>query len=165
MVYAVTGHRPAKVGGYSDAADERLLAFAIKTLGALPEYPQAKLSIITGMAQGWDQAIARAAFALHIPYLAAIPFPGQDALWPSRARERYRDLLKKAASSHIVSQGVYSAEKLDKRNRWMVDRCDKLLALWDGSAGGTYNCVKYAERQNVEVVPLWPEWERHQGVE
>jgi uncharacterized phage-like protein YoqJ len=159
MVYAVTGHRPAKVGGYSDESDERLLAFAIKTLGALPEYPKIEFSVLTGMAQGWDQAIARACVALHIPFDAAIPFPNFEALWPYKARQRYLDLLKKSRESHIVSQGVYTAEKMDKRNRWMVDRCDKLLALWDGSSGGTHNCVKYAKRHGVEVVNLWPQWE------
>lgn len=159
MTYAVTGHRPSKIGGYSDESDDRLLAFAIKTLGALPEYPKTPFKVITGMAQGWDQAIARASFALHIPFIAAIPFPNQEALWPPRARERYRDLMKKASEAHTISQGVYTAEKMDRRNRWMVDRCDKLLALWDGSSGGTYNCIKYAEDNDVDVIHLWQQWE------
>lgn len=159
MVYAVTGHRPSKVGGYSDESDDKLLAFAVRTLGALPEYPRRPFSVITGMAQGWDQAIARAAVALHIPFDAAVPFPNQDALWPFKARERYRDLIKKAREVHMVSQGSFTAEKMDRRNRFMVDRCNKLLALWDGSSGGTHNCIKYAERQGVEVVNLWPQWE------
>jgi uncharacterized phage-like protein YoqJ len=32
------------------------------------------------------------------------------------------------------------------RNEWMVDHCNDLLAVWDGSDGGTGNCVRYAQR-------------------
>jgi uncharacterized phage-like protein YoqJ len=37
------------------------------------------------------------------------------------------------------------------RNEWMVDRCDKLIAVWDGSKGGTGNCVDYAKSVNKDI--------------
>jgi uncharacterized phage-like protein YoqJ len=31
------------------------------------------------------------------------------------------------------------------RNAWMVDQCEALLAVWDGTPGGTSGCVNYAK--------------------
>lgn len=44
----------------------------------------------------------------------------------------------------VVCGGGYSPEKMQRRNAWMVDHCDFLLACWDGSPGGTGNCMAYA---------------------
>jgi uncharacterized phage-like protein YoqJ len=58
----------------------------------------------------------------------------------------------------IVCEGGYHPDKLQKRNIWMVDRSTAVLALWDGSKGGTANCVKYAEKVSVPVFNVWPGW-------
>jgi len=55
MILAVTGHRPEKLGGYGPAVAERLFNLASSELqGLRPEY------VLTGMAIGWDQAVADA---------------------------------------------------------------------------------------------------------
>ncbi len=33
----------------------------------------------------------------------------------------------------------------------MVNNCDMLIAVWDGSDGGTANCVKYAQSKGVDI--------------
>ena len=61
---------------------------------------------------------------------------------------------------HIVSPGEYAAFKMQVRNEWMVDQLnpatDLLLAAWDGSPGGTGNCVKYATGKGVGINRLDP---------
>ena len=37
------------------------------------------------------------------------------------------------------------------RNEYMVDLADKIIAVWDGSNGGTANCVKYAEKVSADL--------------
>jgi uncharacterized phage-like protein YoqJ len=46
------------------------------------------------------------------------------------------------------------------RNEWMVDNAHIVLALWDGSSGGTGNCIKYANRKSVNkpIINLWSSW-------
>ncbi|GLF95217.1 hypothetical protein SYYSPA8_12990 [Streptomyces yaizuensis] len=43
----------------------------------------------------------------------------------------------------------------------LVDRCDLLIAIWDGSPargyGGTADVVHYARRSSTPVTILWPE--------
>ncbi len=45
---------------------------------------------------------------------------------------------------------------MQKRNEWMVDNCDMLVAVWDGTDGGTYNCIDYAKRMKKPRILIDP---------
>ena len=45
---------------------------------------------------------------------------------------------------------------MQKRNEYMVDLTDKVIAVWDGSKGGTGNCVRYAEKCGKEIIRILP---------
>jgi uncharacterized phage-like protein YoqJ len=157
MTLAVTGHRPDKLGGYSPVAKKRLNDFALQELSRISPSPS---RVLTGMALGWDLAIARACDALAIPFIAYIPFKNQDSRWPPISSQEYRLLLAKAAEVVNVCSGEYAAWKMHARNNRLVNDCDKLLALYDGSPSGTGSCVRYA-RCKVDPPLLdncWPRW-------
>jgi len=67
-------------------------------------------------------------------------------------------LLKRAARIVHVCEPGYAAWKMQRRNEAMVDACTHVLALWDGSSGGTENCVKYAEKKRKPIINLWAIW-------
>ena len=150
MIIAATGHRPNKLGGYSEEVHARLRRVAREYL-ALSTVTEA----VSGMALGWDTAFAEEAFDLGIPLVAAVPFEGQESMWPEGSRYRYRNLLRVASRVVIVSRGGYSADKMQDRNEWMVDYCHQLCALWDGSHGGTANCVRYATALLRPIDNVW----------
>ena len=109
------------------------------------------------MALGWDQWAAGVCIELQIPFIAAVPFLGQEKVWPQVSKDIYHALLKKAVETVIVCEGSYANWKMQKRNEWMVDHCDKLIACYNGDlSGGTYNCVKYAQDQNKEIIVINP---------
>lgn len=141
MILAFTGHRPDKLGGYSEANPLRV-KIGYEIMKHL--YATKPTEAISGMALGVDQWAAISCIVLGIPFTAAIPFAGQELTWPPASRDQYDYLIKKAARVEIVSSGGYAASKMQRRNEWMVDRCDRLLAVYDGSAGGTANCIGYA---------------------
>ncbi len=156
MIIAGTGHRPQKLpSGFSMSH-----VFAIrakreirKALEALkPEYG------ISGMALGFDTWLAEALVKLEIPFIAAIPCKGQEEVWNQTFRDHYRWLISKAWKVHTIGE-VYNATCMQKRNMWMIDqlrnREDRLIALWDGTRGGTSNCIRYAKDQGIEVINLW----------
>lgn len=153
MIIAATGHRPDKVGGYGPAADQRRRDLAYNWFAA-----NRPARVISGMALGWDTAVAEAAYNLGIPFVAAVPFEGQESRWPDLSQRTFRALLAVAAEVVIVSPGGYSVGAMHARNHWMVDHADKVLALWDGSDGGTAGCVRYADRVRRSVVNLWDVW-------
>lgn len=151
----ITGHRPDKLGGYRAYAFQQLVLTEIMI--ALTELDATEG--ISGMAQGVDTLFCQACTYKNIPYIAAIPFIGQDRVWPADARRLYSRLVAKAISSAIVCAGGYAAWKLQKRNEYIVDNCDILLAVWDGSTGGTYNCIKYACSRDKTIfhIPIYIE--------
>lgn len=148
-----TGHRPPRLGGYRLEVETRLHT----VIGVALEARRPDLAI-TGLAQGFDQALAEVAYEMGIPYIGAIPCPDQDAPWPPSARRRYQRLVSLAAEVVVVSP-VYTRDCMAKRDRWIVDRATYLLALFDGDyESGTGITVRYAERKRLEVVNLWPQW-------
>jgi uncharacterized phage-like protein YoqJ len=153
MKIAFTGHRPNKLGGYiSPNPIQQWVCWCIEDELS----GRNGITVISGMALGVDQWAARIAVKLGIPFIAAVPFKGQESAWPLTSRRTYHKLLKKAAQVVIVSDGEYSAQKMQIRNEWMVDNCDVLVAVWDGTPGGTGNCVRYAEKQGKNIIRINP---------
>lgn len=142
MIVGVTGHRPDKLGGYTNVAAHCRVQIAIrealKGLGATKG--------ISGMALGVDTLFTKACVILNIPFIAAVPFAGQERVWNQESQKEYNQLLELAEEVVTVCEGGYASWKMQKRNQWTVDHCDVLLGVWDGTAGGTCNCLRYAER-------------------
>lgn len=153
MIIAGTGHRPPKLGGYSTDVLRRLVTFATDHLDF-----HRPTRVISGMALGWDTALAIAATRLEIPWTAAIPFPAQPDRWPESSRARYHKLLDRAADV-VTLADTYSPQAMQTRNEWMVDHADQVWALWNGTPGGTSNCLTYAARTARPVVNLWDLWQ------
>lgn len=146
-ILAMTGHRPDKLGGYDLRS-----AYACRVRDAIRNSLNmiGDLGfVISGMALGVDQMAAEICIELGIPFVAAVPHEGQELMWPEAAQRHYHDLLSQSEKVFIISPGGYSAKKMRKRNEWMVDCCDILLAVWDGTTGGTSNCIKYAGRKDT----------------
>lgn len=167
MILAVTGHRPDKLGGYGDDVHRRLVALARDCLRARLPDPLAcwavaapQLVVCTGMALGWDQAVARAAGELDIPYVAVVPHRDQPSRWNRESRIYYDALLGNAARTIVLFGGAWQNWMLLARNAYLVGACDELLALWSGAAGGTAGCVAMAERAGKPVTNCWEGWSR-----
>ena len=150
MVVAGTGHRPNKLGGYNNESFLTLVSIAENWL-----HENKPTKVISGMAQGWDQALAQAAINCKIPFIAAIPFEGQETKWSERGQRYFKRLLEKAESVTYVCDKGYSPHKMQIRNEWMVDNCDLVLAMWDGTNGGTGNCVNYIKKMNRDMINLY----------
>ncbi len=158
MIVAGTGHRPDKLGGNGNQTRLALGGLATEYLSQTqPE------KVISGMALGWDQALAGAAVALGIPFIAAVPFLSQAHRWPAEAKERYYRLLDAAETVEMTGVMQHGSEAevnhlMQVRNEWMVDRADRMVALWNGSWGGTHNCITYARKRGVPIDNLWARW-------
>ena len=154
MIVSFSGHRPNKLGGFKLPNPTYNYIYA-KIENALKELKPEK--VISGMALGVDQWAAVIAARLDIPFLAAIPFEGQELAWPAESQKAFNILRKLAAEEVIVSPGGYAANKMQIRNEWMVDHCDMLIAVYNGDkSGGTYNCISYAKSLNKEIYLIDP---------
>jgi hypothetical protein len=75
-------------------------------------------------------------------------------------RENYLRLLTAARSVTTLAYAKPSAHAFDAAGQYIVERCDVLVAVWDGQPalgrGGTADAVAHARRLGREVIATWP---------
>jgi|WetSurMetagenome_2_1015567.scaffolds.fasta_scaffold315616_2 uncharacterized phage-like protein YoqJ len=162
IILAVTGHRPDHLWGY-DLSHPNYKKLYNELFNFLVRNKPNEC--ITGMALGVDTIFANAVLRyneknpLSLIWLeCAIPCKDQEKTWPEKDQKLYHKILKKADTVTQVSKQPYSPELMQKRNEYMVDKCDTLLAVWrkDLWLGGTYNCVKYALKMEKQIINIDP---------
>jgi uncharacterized phage-like protein YoqJ len=80
-----------------------------------------------------------------------------DRKWPDSAKKTFHSLLDSAETVVQVTPGDYAGWKMMKRDEYIVDNCDVLLALYDGLPnGGTAHTVEYAKAHDKKVVVINP---------
>lgn len=159
-----TGHRP-KGFTYPYGKDEQkhkeyLKQLKQKILLAINEYEVTRF--ISGMAVGADMDFAETVLNLrdaeHYPVTleCAIPDVNQTLKWTEKDKKRYTALLERADEKNYIS-GRNVADTMLKRNRYMVDKSDIVIAVFNGiEKGGTWYTIKYAKKKNkkIELIDL-----------
>ncbi len=142
----VTGHRPPRIGGY-DPTNPLRQWVKDQLVQAMDEIrPNVAY---TGMALGTDQVFAEICIERKIPFIAVLPFKGQDNKWPKESQFIYWRLVHQAREIITVCEPGYAAWKLQRRNERMIEEIETdgtVIAVWDGSIGGTANCLTYAKQ-------------------
>lgn len=155
-----TGHRPNKLKGYK-ALDNIELLLKLKELIVYHIEVKKVDTFISGMALGIDMWSARIVLKLkeeypHIKLISAIPCDKQYSKWFKESVDEWKDIISKADKVVYVSKETYTKWCMQKRNEYMVDNSNYVIAVWDKSSGGTGNCVKYAKDKNKEITILNP---------
>lgn len=162
MIVGVTGHRPPRLGLSYDAVDEDgLTQFAGQFLRLLA--PLGDIScVISGGALGWDMACIRAALDMGVPALVYLPFQNHGSNWPEEQQERVREILSRPRVRTEVLRTLHKSYKTAylKRDEWLVNDSDQVLALFDGSDdGGTAYTVRYAQQLGKPVRNVYPQFQ------
>lgn len=141
-----TGHRPNKLGGYNE--NNPIIQHVREQLALYIDsaIQQGVTTFISGMALGVDQLAAQLVLDTSATLVAAVPFEGQESNWPIQSQRKFTELLSRCHHIEYVCEHGYEVWKMQKRNEWMVDNSHLVIAVWDGTSGGTGNCVKYAEK-------------------
>jgi uncharacterized phage-like protein YoqJ len=115
---------------------------------------------ISGGALGMDMFAAEAVLELKEKYPWIVlemvsPFDAQAARWNDEYRMRHDRLF---ASADIVTATGHEYTKacMFRRNRYLVENADLLLAAYDGQPGGTAMTVQYAIDVGIQVELLPP---------
>jgi hypothetical protein len=118
------------------------------------------LEALSCLAAGADQLFADIALDSGVPVTAVIPGMDYEAhLDDDAARAGYRRILGACANRVELPPEPTHEEAYFAAGRWIVDHCDRLIAVWDGrparGLGGTGDVVAYARRTGVPVTVLW----------
>jgi len=158
MKIMVTGHRPNKLWGY-DLANTQWCKLRNKLKELLLK--EGCTEAITGMALGVDTVFAQAVLELKeeghgIKLHCAIPCLNHSCKWVPKSIAMYNHILEQADTVKIVTEIEYQPWLMQKRNEYMVDMSDKVIAVWDGTSGGTGNCIKYAIKKMKDITKIEP---------
>lgn len=156
-----SGYRPAKLPWRDDETDAGCVRLK-KALSDVIEavYHDGYRHFICGMAQGSDFLFCEAVIGLRNAYPdmtleAAIPCETQAEKWPEAQRSRYFRLVSECDTETLI-QYRYTPDCMRRRNQYMVDHSDLLIAVFDGMAGGTMQTVTYAIKQGLRVIEIKP---------
>lgn len=152
-IVAGTGHRPKYLPCKYDTSHE----FYVKLKKTLDEAIKKEKPecIITGMALGWDILLAESALNNGVPMHCYIPFDGQEKGWPPEQQEIYNRIIDKA-NTVIIFNKEYHKDAYFNRDKAMVDDCDELWTLFNGSPKtGTGYTMRYAKSVNRPMRHFW----------
>lgn len=173
MIITVTGHRPNKLGNAYDvkhptniAIGKEMRAFILQKAGFDSKTKtfsyEGEITLISGMALGVDTLWALVALRLKREFPGkfklecAIPCQNHSSRWVKESKVIYDDILSKADDVTLVTDAPYNPWLMQKRNEYMVDNAEMVFAVWDGTNGGTGNCVNYAKKKNKPIYVLHP---------
>ena len=155
MKIAITGHRPQRLnnewGGLGPMSD-----WLRKKINETLDKENPTM-LISGMALGVDMLFAEIAIERNLDLLAAIPCVGQERRWPQKSQDRYNKILSYKNCEKVVLAERYAPWVMQQRNQYMVDNCDLLIGCWDGTTGGTCNCVQYALKKKKNFIRINPQ--------
>lgn len=115
---------------------------------------------LCGFTAGVDFLFAEAVLKLRDKYSgitleSVLAYEYEAAWWEEPIRERYYRLLARCDAEHLL-QTRYSAGCLARRNRFLVDHADILLAASDGLLGNPQQAIQYAAARGKPVICISP---------
>lgn len=158
-----TGHRPQSLPyGYNEQ-DPQCIKLRMVIWNLMNKLIKENLvtHFISGMALGIDQMCAEMVIALRdknpeVTLECAIPCEEQAVKWTEPQRDRYFWIAERCDKETLV-QHHYDKDCMQKRNRYMVDSSEIVIAVWNGKPSGTGNTVRYAQEKGKTILVINPE--------
>ena len=145
-----TGHRPEKCMGTEESIRAKL--WEAITDAESCGYD----TFISGMALGVDIWAAEEILYLKengakLKLICAVPFQGFERNRTEEQQEKYRIILNKADETVFISP-KYNRWCFHARDEWMVNHSSRVIAVFNGSPGGTASTIRYAKEKNKTVI-------------
>ena len=167
---AFTGHRPPRLGvAYDDETSvtiQKIKSWMLFMLHDLvSKVPKGTaVTCYTGGALGTDTWAAEVvqeyrespllpSQVVTFQHTLVLPFAGMEKRWPlKKTRENFKRIYEAADEALELYEEYKGPSIYIERDRYMVNHCNALLAVWDGQQkGGTWKTVDYARTFRPEV--------------
>ena len=155
MKIALTGHRPQRLFG-NNLKNSKWQAVADWIKKTLLE--QKCTEAFSGMAKGSDLLYALAVKELNeswrkIKLTLVFPCENYGSNSPDKRYLGWREEVINVATEKIYIHKEYTKTADNDRDKYMVDNCDILIAIFDGiEVGGVYETIKYAESIGKKII-------------
>lgn len=136
--------------GHRELEDDFSLKKLKKTIKSFIE--QGVTVFYNGMAMGFDMIAAERVISLrkkfpNVKLIACVPCYGQERYFSEKEKSRYVKILKKADEVVILSDHYYNG-CMQARDRYMVERADKMIAYCHKKSGGAAYTVAYFKKKH-----------------
>jgi ribonuclease HI len=132
----VIGHRPPELGGY----DANPIANGVRA--KLVEILRAKhamhddLVVVTGLRLGAEMLGAEAAIEAGVPFIAVLPYPDPEKVWPPASQKRFHELRDRALDEITLQRKVPESKQkagaaLARRDAWLMRHASEAILVWD----------------------------------
>lgn len=164
---AITGHRPTRFKFKYKETDTRCkrLKKRLREQFVLL-YEHGVRRYLAGGALGVDQWSGEILLKMKlepeyrdIELIVVLPYAGHDERWDERSRQRLAFLIQHSTEHIVVGEKAWR-DSFIKRNRYLVDHADCLLAVYDNDRAirsGTGATVHYAENKDKPVIFIHPD--------
>lgn len=159
---AFTGYRPQKLPfGFNESVPACVALKAELRRRIEDLIGQGYAHFLSGGAMATDTWAAEAVLELKTKYPWIVlemvsPFDGQADRWSAEYKARHDRLFDEADIVTVITH-EYTKSCLFRRNRYLVENADLLLAVYDGQPGGTAMTVAYAREIGIAVECIRPE--------
>lgn len=157
-----TGHRPQSLPWKYNEQDKRCLIMKERLRKEIEKaIKNGYTTFISGMALGFDMICAEMVLELKktfsfIKLIGAIPCKTQDRFWNEKDKRRYKDLLGKLDKVRCLYDNYVGSECMLERNRFMINNSSLVIALFNGTNGGTKKTLEYAKKQKIKIIVITP---------
>lgn len=159
MKCCFTGHRPKNLPwGYNESGLKYNLLYAKLYLAIRKCIKNGYTYFLSGMAMSIDMICAEIVINMKNKYKnveleCVLPCLSQSAKWSKSYKDRYNKILDRADKITIISEN-YTPQCMMDRNKYMVDNSNMIIAVYNGSQGGTEKTIRYAKAKNLEILLL-----------
>lgn len=115
---------------------------------------------LCGFTAGVDLLLAETVLEMRqkYPYItleSIMAYEDEAAKWPENIREQYYSLLEYCDNDRLL-QTQFTLDCLIRRNRYLVDHADTLLAVTDGLLGNPMQAIQYAASRDKSILCISP---------
>lgn len=145
-----TGHRPEKCKGSVSDVRARLEQEIRKAIADGYD------TFISGMSPGVDTWAAEEVLKIRkenstVRLLCYVPYKGVEKDWTPDAQAEFREILDRADEiTYICSK--HESWCFKATDTWMVEASSRVIAVFNGTSGGTEFTIRYATMMHRDVV-------------
>ena len=151
-----SGHRPEKLpGGGNDRSQVVRVLKSILYKSIIDSVNEGCNCFITGLARGVDLWAGEIVLELKaqgedIKLIAVSPYKDHGKNFRNEEKFIFGNIMLKADETVYISD-EYTKNCMQKRNEYMVDNSQRLIAVVSDYRSGTGATIRYAQRQGVET--------------
>lgn len=145
-----TGHKPEKIKEDINIIKANLAKEIRKAIDLGYD------TFITGMADGVDIWAAEIVLEIkeqndNIKLICAVAYNGTEKERTLEKQEKFHDILGRSDGIEYMNR-KFATWVFFARDEWMVDRASYVIAVFNGTSGGTEHTLKYAEKKERTIV-------------